>query len=139
MAGDRGIGSVRQTELLQSRLAAPRRHVGGAGGREEAIEQHLVQIGAVERGPNRAANQPAALAEDRDRMLVAVRLREQRLLGDPALMPQRLELPGVDAVTVAFQALLGAAGQRQIHVVAAKQDVIADRDPIERQVAVAVR
>ena len=53
-------------------------------------------------------------------------------------MPQRLQLPGVDAVPGRFEPLLQQARERQVHVVAAEQDVIADRDALERQVAVAL-
>ncbi len=69
-------------------------------------------------------------------MLVAVGLREQRLLRDAALVPQRLQLPGVDAVAFPLEALLHEAGEGEVHVVAAEQDVIADRDALEREVAV---
>ena len=62
--------------------------------------------------------------------------REQRLLRDAALVPQRLQLPRVDAVAFALEALLHDAREREVHVVAAEQDVIADRDALEREVAV---
>ena len=52
-------------------------------------------------------------------------------------MPQRMQLPGVDAMAGGFEPLLEQARQRQVHVVAAEQDVLADRDALERQVAVA--
>ena len=69
-------------------------------------------------------------------MLRAIRLGEQRFLRDPALVPERLQLPGVDAVAVQFEPLLDEPRQREIHVVAAEQDVIANRDALEREVAV---
>ena len=63
-------------------------------------------------------------------------LREQRLLRDAALVPQRLQLPRVDAMAFALEALLHDAREGEVHVVAAEQDVIADRDALEREVAV---
>ena len=69
-------------------------------------------------------------------MRVLVGLREQRLLRDAALVPQRLQLPGVDAMAFPLEALLHDAREREVHVVAAEQDVIADRDALEREVAV---
>ncbi len=52
------------------------------------------------------------------------------------LVPQRLQLPGVDAVSLLLEPLLHQARERQIHVVAAEQDVIANRDALEREIAV---
>ena len=66
------------------------------------------------------------------------RVGEQRLLRDAALVPQRLQLPGVDAMAFRFEPLLQHARQREVHVVAAEQDVIADRDPLEREIAAAL-
>ena len=66
------------------------------------------------------------------------RVGEQRLLRHAGLVPQRLQLPGVDAVSFPFEPLLHDVRQRQVHVVAAEQDVIADRDALEREVAVAL-
>src|ERR1700726_3906502 len=138
MTGHRGIRGIWQPELLQPRLSSSRRHINGGDRREEAVEQRLIQIGALERRGDRSADQPAAFAEDRDWMLGAIRLSEQHLLGDAALMPQGVELPPIDAVTLVFEALLCDAGQCQIHVVAAEQDVIADRDALEREIAVSL-
>src|SRR4051794_26342204 len=51
-------------------------------------------------------------------------------------MPQCLKLPRVDAMPFAFETLLRNAGQRQIHVVAAEQDVIANGDALQREIPV---
>ena len=69
-------------------------------------------------------------------MLGPIRVGEQRFLRRPALVPQRVQLPGIDAVPVALEPLLHQARQRQIHVVAAEEDVIADGDALEREIAV---
>src|SRR5436190_13187061 len=50
-------------------------------------------------------------------------------------MPQAMELPCVYAMAGVFEPLLQQASQRQVHIVAAQQDVIADRDALERQLA----
>ena len=63
---------------------------------------------------------------------------EQRLLREPGLVPEAVQLPGVDLVPGALQPLLEQPRQRQIHVVAAEQDVLADGDALERQVAIAL-
>ena len=52
-------------------------------------------------------------------------------------MPQRLQLPAIDAVTVAARAAAAATPrEREVHVVAAEQDVIADGDALEREIAI---
>src|SRR5258707_14316882 len=51
-------------------------------------------------------------------------------------MPQAVQLPGIDAVAGGFKALLESARQRQIHVVTAEQDVVANGDAFQRQFAV---
>ena len=50
-------------------------------------------------------------------------------------MPEHLHLSGVELDPLGSELLRGGVGQRQVHVVAAEQDVIADGDPLERQVA----
>ena len=57
-------------------------------------------------------------------------------LRDAALVPQAMQLPGVDAMAVGLKALLQEACEREIHVVAAEQDVIANCDTLQRKVAV---
>ena len=59
-------------------------------------------------------------------------------LGRAALIPESLELIGIDALTFAFQLPLKHSRNGEIHVVAAKQNVFANRHPFERQVAVFV-
>ena len=54
------------------------------------------------------------------------------------LMPEPVELPGVDLVPGGLEPLLREARQREVHVVAAEQDVLADRDALEGEIAVAL-
>ena len=51
-------------------------------------------------------------------------------------MPQSLQLPGIDAVARGFKALLQNARQRQVHVIAAQQDVVANGNAFQRQFAI---
>ena len=138
VACDRRIGGVRQSELLQSHLPAPRRHLLGTDDWEKAIDEHLIQIVAPQLGANRAADQPSTLAEHRNGAGALVRPREQRLLRDAALMPQSLQLPPVDAMAVRLEPLLCHAREGEVHVIPAEQDVIANRDALEREIAVAL-
>ena len=75
------------------------------------------------------------------RMVTGVLLRlraglQQLFLGDAAVGPQRQVLPAVDPGALLGQALRHHAGQREIDVVAAQQNVIADRDAVQREFAV---
>ncbi len=54
-------------------------------------------------------------------------------------MPEPLQLPCVDAVALLFEALLQKSREREVHVVAAEQDVLADGDALEREFAVLLR
>ena len=58
---------------------------------------------------------------------------KSRSLADPALVPELLELPRVDAVAGALELLLQPSRERQIHVVAAQQDVLAHGDAAQRE------
>jgi hypothetical protein len=46
-------------------------------------------------------------------------------------MPEPLQLPSVNAVALLFEPLLQQARERQVHVVAAEQDVLADGDALQ--------
>src|ERR1044072_3653429 len=47
-----------------------------------------------------------------------------------------MQLPGINAMALVFESLLKQASQRQIHIIAAQQNVIADRYSLERQLAI---
>src|SRR5438128_2532836 len=51
-------------------------------------------------------------------------------------MPQRVQLPRVEPLTARLEPLLKRPREREIHVVAAEQDVIPDRDALEGEVTV---
>ena len=58
---------------------------------------------------------------------------EQSLLRDPALLPQRVAAASHRALCPSLRSCaFEHAGQREVHVVAAEQDVLADRDTVER-------
>src|SRR5262249_20275281 len=126
MSRDRRIGRVRQPQFLETGLAAARRHVVRADDREEAIDQHLLEIGSPKLATNRAADEPRSLPEHRHGVRLAIRVREERFFRRSTLMPERLQLPSVDSVALGFEALLNKPRQGKVHVVAAEEDVIAD-------------
>ena len=109
------------------------RHVAARDRREEAVAAPI-QIGAAELGFDGAADQARAFAQNRDRLFLGLRFRiEQLLLRDAAVVPQRLKLQRIDARALCGSCSLDRAGQRQIDIVAAEQDVLADRDALQRQ------
>ena len=79
-----------------------------------------------------AADQLAAAAEQRDRVRAERRVGEERFLREPRLVPQPVQLPGVDSVPLLLEPRLQHAREREIHVVAAEQDVLADGHALER-------
>ena len=68
-------------------------------------------------------------------LLCRVVRREQLLFRDSALLPQRVELEGVELRAFLDELLMDGMGERQIHVVAAEQDVLADGETVEAQLA----
>jgi hypothetical protein len=101
--------------------------------REEAVEHQLLHLGARQLLPERAADEPRAAAGDGHRPALARRLLEEALLADAARLDQRLELVRVELVARAREPPLDAAGERQVHVVAAEQEVVAHRGAGERE------
>src|SRR5215813_2671845 len=120
MTGDVWIRGVRRTRVLQSHGCAARRHLAGGNGRKEPVDEQLVQIVAVKLATNGTSDQTGSLAEDGYRMCVLVGVCEQRLLRQTALMPQGLQLPRVDPVTLALESLLHETCEGEVHVVAAE-------------------
>ena len=117
-----------------------RRHLRARHLRQKAALQHLFDIAGQQRRFNRAAHQARAFAQNRDRLLFRLRPRlQQLLLGHAAVGPQRQVLPAVDLRALLGQAMRHHAGQRQVHVVAAQQDVLAHRHPAQRKLAIGFR
>ena len=140
MARDRRVGRVRQAELLQAGAPLLRGHLRARHRRQEAFSQHLLDIAGQQRRLDRAAHQPRAFAQNGDRRLFRFRARLQQLfLGHATVGPQRQVLPAVDPRALLGQAMRHHAGQRQVHVVAAQQDVLAHRHAVQRKLAVRFR
>ena len=134
-----GSAAYGKAELLEADAPLPGRHLMRRNRGKKPFEQHLVDIVARQRRRHRAADQPRPAPEQRHRAFGLGRVGEERLLREAALVPQAVQLPGVDAMACGFEPLLQHARQRQVHVVAAEQDVVADRDALEREVAPALR
>ena len=135
MTSDRRICRVRQSELLKPGKAATRRHLIGRDDGKESVPQDGVEILASKLPTDRATDQARAFAEDGYRVGTLPSLREQRFLRDAALVPQRVQLPRIQMVPLFHEALLHDTCEREIHVVATEQNVIADCDTLQRKVA----
>jgi hypothetical protein len=138
VAGDGGILRVGQAELGQAGAAATLRAIGDGGRREEAFEQGGGQFVARQLAADRAADQLGAAAGDDQRHLLDFGIAEQRLLGRSAGVGQRAQLPGVELAALRRQLAGDGIGQRQVHVVAAEQDVLADGDAVQFERAFAL-
>jgi hypothetical protein len=86
-------------------------------------------------GLDRAADQLAATAEDRDRRALGRTVGEQGLLGAAARMDERALLQRIELLV---EIALDDRSEREVDVVAPEQDVIADRDALERERATIV-
>ena len=138
MPRDRRVGRVRQAELLQAdaAAAAPASRRDATVGKKPST-QHLrsTRRGAARR--ERAADQPRALAEHRDRVRSRAAGRRSSIsfatrhwCHSDCSCQVSMRCPSCSSRCCT------QAGEREVHVVAAEQDVIADRDALEREVAV---
>ena len=133
VARDSGVGGERQAQLAQTHAPLALGLLAQIGAGKEAVDQHRLHVAAQERGLDRSADDLGAAAEHHHRRLGGVAAAEQQFFCAAAGVHQRRELPVVELGRL--QPRADRVRQRQIHVVAAEQDVIADRDPLERQVA----
>ena len=102
--------------------------------RKEAVEQELFDIFLLQLGLNRAANHLRAAPEYDHRCRLALLtqlLRQQVFLGLPTAEQERPTLPRLKLVAFTLQALVHRHRQRQVHIVAAKEDVVSDGDSLK--------
>ncbi len=135
MAGDRGIRGVREAEFLEPDAARP---LGAGVGRhdgEEAIHQHLLEVPPAQFRADRSTDQLRSAPADDDLLGRDARVLEQPFLCRARLVPERLQLPAVDPLPGRLEPLLQQPREREVHVVPAEQDVLANRHPLEREIA----
>ena len=142
MAADRRVGGIGQAELDDRGAAALRQFVR-PGERQEAVHDQALDLVAAQFDRPRAADEPRPCAQQRDRDLVGSIHRQQLLLRYPAALHQLREAGGGQALarraTAGVEALLDQVGERQVHVVAAQHQVVADADAGQARRAAAVR
>ena len=91
MTRHRRIGRVRQAEFLQAAAPAQQGCVRG-NEREEAVEQHLVELGARDLVAQRAGDQLRAARLHDDRRFLRCVVAEQRFFREPARMDEAVPL-----------------------------------------------
>ena len=133
MLADHRIGRVGQAEFLQAGPPRLARQIVERGPGIEPVEDHLRQRGAIERRRHRLGEQARAARGNRDRRFRKVRILEQGDLRPSRGVDQGEKLPSVQRLAFGLELRLQRVGQRQIHVVAAEQDVLADADALELQ------
>ncbi len=138
MPRDARVLRVRQAELRQADARAAHRPRRALHLREEAFEDRLRQLGARQFGADRAADQLRAAARHDERHGVGGGVAEQRFLGRAARVGERAQLPRVGLGALRRELARDHVREREIHVVAAEQDVLADRDAMQFEIAFAL-
>src|SRR5690606_21506403 len=134
LADDR-VGRVGQAKLLKRGRAGLLRHLVGAREREEAIDERGLERFACQGRGYGAGEQARAARGNGDGRLREGLVFEERLLRAAGGVDEGEELPVVDGLARVFELRLEGVGQREVHVVAAQQDVLAHADALERQLA----
>ncbi len=133
---DRGVRGIGQPDLRQPGPSPPR---GQVARRRTPAGTHRAAPCPASRESSSVLIEPPITFDPRPSTFttaaVLLRLREKRLLGPPARVEQRDSLGGVEALHAFRQRAGDRIRQRQVHVVSAQQDVLADGQPRENQVA----
>ena len=138
LADDR-IGRVGQAEFLEGGTAGFERDVGDAGHFEETVEHDLLEGRAVELGREGAGEEAGAAGRDGDGGLVERGVGKEGDFRDAGGVDEGEELPVVDGFSGVFELGAQGVGEREVHVVAAEQEVLADADAFEREISAARR
>ena len=134
MLGDGGIGSIVQTHFHQCGAALALRSSIALHDREKTFEQKVAYFIARHFPAQSAANQTGSAAQDGERILRRLFVaRPAAFLRSTALLPERMELDRIELDVLLRELLLGMARHREIHVVAAEQQVFADRHALKLQ------
>ena len=136
MARDRRVLGVGQTELRERGARAAERACVGLDQREKALEQDALEIFARELGVEGPADQLGAATRDGDGRAREVEVAEQLFLGNARGLREGGGLHRVERAAVFLQLRAQPVREREIHVVAAEQDVLTDCDALEGQLAV---
>ena len=135
MTRDGAVALEGQAQFAKPRGAPPLRFLGQIARREEALDEQLAGGIALQINADRARHKLAPPAQHGHRMLLGRALGQQRLLRISTRMPERDGLPRVEFDAFFRKSGGGEMGQGQVHVVAADQRMISDRDSAEGKLA----
>ena len=135
MARDRRVGGIRKPDLGEPDATAPCRQVGRCTPRQESVEQDAREHLARQFRLDRSADHLRAAPQHGDRGRVLLGVGEEGLLGRSAGVPERNTLHGIEPFHPLRQRGGHGIGQGEVHVVAAEQDVLADGQPGQGEVA----
>ena len=138
MARDARVLRIRQAELRQADTGAAHRARGRVDLREEAFEDRLREFGARQLRADRPADQLRAAARHDERHRVGRRVGQQRFLRGTACVRERAQLPRIGLRALLRELARDDVREREVHVVAAEQDVLADRHAMQFEIAVAL-
>ncbi len=136
---DHRIGRIGQTEFLQPGPTRLARQIVEGGLGEEPVEDDLREQGAIEHRGNCLGKQARPTRRNCDRRFGERGVIEQGDLRPRCRVHQRQELPGIQRLAFGLQSGLQGVGKCQIHVVATEQDVLADADALQLQIAGDIR
>ena len=130
MPRDRAVGRVRKAPVAQTRLGAigPRARIAD---REKAIERQSLNLVARDRRRLRTGQEARPPARQRDDVMVLSRAEtgERALLQIPTRRDEVIPLRAGHPTTFRHKARLEQRREGEIDVVAAEQDMFADRNP----------
>ena len=124
-------------------VRAPRARAAGRALASTSGKKPSTRVVVTSSRVSSARRPPPRSFEPRDAIAIGaadeLRVGEKPLLGDPARVRERDHLPAVDFLSVRLELLADHVREREVHVVAAEQDVVAHRDARELERAVAVQ
>ena len=136
MPGNRGIGDVREAQFHESRRALPAwLGITGAFG-QKPIHQHTIDVRPRKIGLERAGEELAASTQHGHWGACPGRILQQHFLGLASTVREQDHLPNVELGPLGGKGLARQCGQGEVHVVAAKEQMVAYGQPRERQVAI---
>ncbi len=138
LLGDGRVGLVRQTDVLETGNRLPLGPIRGRAFRKEPVDNKITSLFRGQFRRNRSADQRTSAPQDGNGVLVDAVASEQLFLRVPAGVPERNALPRVKGMSLLLKFGGDVMGQRQIHVVAAEQQVVSDRQPLQAQFPVSV-
>lgn len=127
MLADRRFRRIRQAELDHA-ATFPVRQIVKPRQREKTIQGNSPDFTPRQRDRTGAANQFGAAAQQGHIGLLRRIVRQEPLLGDPALLDQLRQIRRRQALIRATQTAFGHMRQGQVDIVAAEHQMVADPD-----------